>query len=214
MIYCLQSWDVAFLFQYSSNFRFQVSVISRVLRGHTDTLAAQLLTCRTWYRLGTLSVYINKQLYSVLANKNCSSFLGKSKHAFMVPSALYMGKLLNALLRITKCATEQERRNSKGDENDDGQAPHRLRRRSSATSRRLESYRRSSFAFVAKARNALGLSRNAKFPKGSAVYLKAKELLNGAKAPELRDQCTILQLLFRCQRPLYVGETFRLKRFT
>ena len=54
MIYCLQSWDVAFLFQYSSNFRFQVSVISRVLRGHTDTLAAQLLTCRTWYRLGTL----------------------------------------------------------------------------------------------------------------------------------------------------------------
>jgi hypothetical protein len=106
VIYCLQSWDVAFLFQYSSNFRFQVSVISRVLRGHTDTLAAQLLTCRTWYRLGTLSVYINKQLYSVLANKNCSSFLGKSKHAFMVPSALYMGKLLNALLRITKCATE------------------------------------------------------------------------------------------------------------
>ena len=36
--------------------------------------------------------------------------------------------------------------------------------------------KKSWIAFVAKARNALGLPRKAKFPKGSAVYLNAKEL--------------------------------------
>ena len=41
---------------------------------------------------------------------------------------------------------------------------------------------RSWIAFVAKARNALGLPRNEKFPKGSAVYLKAKELQAAEKA--------------------------------
>ena len=58
----------------------------------------------------------------MLAKKSCSSFLGRSKHVFLVPSALYMDTLLSALLRITKCPTEQDCRNSEGGEHDDGQA--------------------------------------------------------------------------------------------